>query len=413
MRQTDLQLPDEFLWPTYNGRCIANVPATVASLLNAEFEGLPPLAEGLWKPFSSGAKRVVILLLDAFGWNLLQAEQPRLAHLLNKADCVETIQSIFPSTTAAALSSVWTGVGAAQHGLLGLNLFFPEQGAVGQTLAFTPAFGHYPDALIEAGVKPDSFLQWPGLAQQLASYGIPTYTFKDRKIVHSALSKMHGRGVAQDHGVLSFNDMLTQMGQLLEERSDEPLYMWAYWDVIDILSHYRLWDAPATRAEIVSLFQQIETSFLNVLSEKAKQDTLFFIMADHGQIALPRHIFIDDYPLLQEALFMKPTGDPRVSYLYAKHGREQQMLDTIKQQLSHAIFAMSAEEALAAGLFGPEPHTAVASERLGDIVAIMREDYVLITRDLEKKAKRLKGGHGSLTAGEMQVPWIGIRLDGW
>lgn len=170
MEKPALTLPGEFLWPAYDGRSIANVPATVASILNAQFNGLPPLAEPLWQPYSAGAKRVVVLLLDAFGWNLLQAQQQRLSNILNKADRVEKITSIFPSTTTAALSSVWTGVGPARHGMMGLNLFFPEYGSAGQTLTFTPTFGHYPNSLIEAGLEPTSFLQWPGVGQQLASY---------------------------------------------------------------------------------------------------------------------------------------------------------------------------------------------------------------------------------------------------
>jgi len=358
MAHVRLSLPEEFILPGYDGRSIANVPATIAALLQVGFEGLPPLESGYWQPFGSEIKRVAVLFLDAFGWNLLRAEQQRLTNILKKADCVEKITSIFPSTTTAALSSVWTGVGAAQHGLMGLNLFFPQLATAGQTITFTPTFARFPEALIEAGINPESFLQWPGLAQQLAHDGIPTYTFKDRKIVHSALSKMHGRGVVQDRGVFSFSDLLAQMGRLLEEKVDESLYIWGYWDTIDLLSHYRLWDAAATRAEIGSLFHQIETNFLNALSSKARQDTLLIIMADHGQVALPNHIFLEDHPPLHEALFMKPTGDPRVPYLYAKHGRQAQIIDYIRQQLHDAMVALPAAEALGLDLIRPWPPNA-------------------------------------------------------
>jgi hypothetical protein len=183
--------------------------------------------------------------------------------------------------------------------------------------------------------------------------------------------------------------------------------------MIDTLSHFRLWDSAAVAAEIGSLFQQIETSFLNTLSDKARQDTLFFIMADHGQVALPHLVYIEDHAPLQQALFMKPTGDPRVTYLYAKHGRQQQIIDYINHNLGDAMVALSSEQALAAGLFGPGGGTAVASERLGDVLVIMRQGFVLVTQAMAPTAKRLIGGHGSLTAAEMEVPWIGLRLDGW
>jgi predicted AlkP superfamily pyrophosphatase or phosphodiesterase len=42
------------------------------------------------------------------------------------------LTSIFPSTTVAALSSFWTGAAPAQHGMMGLNIFFPQMAAAGR-----------------------------------------------------------------------------------------------------------------------------------------------------------------------------------------------------------------------------------------------------------------------------------------
>jgi len=63
--------PEEYLLPDYDGGSIANVPATVAALLGVPFEGLPPLRPQLWQPMAHGVKRVVLLIFDAWGWNLL------------------------------------------------------------------------------------------------------------------------------------------------------------------------------------------------------------------------------------------------------------------------------------------------------------------------------------------------------
>lgn len=406
-------LPDELTPPAYDGRSIANIPATAAEILHVPFNGLPSLAAELWQPLAGGAKRVVLLVLDAFGWNLLQAEEANLQRLVKKADVVGKLTSVFPSTTVAALSSMWTGAAPAQHGMLGLTMFFPEYATATEMIRFTPVFAHYPNALVEAGLTPETFLYWPGLAEQLAHYGVPTYSFKGRELVDSALSKMHSRGVVADQGVITFADLLWQMGQTLHDKAGEPLFLFGYWPVIDTLSHFRLWDGAATRAEARMLFHQIEHEFLNRLTAVARQDTLFFITADHGQTAWPDAIFLEDHPRLQEMLFMRPTGEHRVSYLYAKHGRTDDMLYYLQTHLSHALIALRSDVALAAGLFGPAPHTAVALERLGDITVIMRGGYRLLTRAQEKKARHMVGGHGSLTPAEMLVPWLGFRLDSW
>jgi hypothetical protein len=407
------QLPDEFTWPQYDGRSIANIPTAVAEMLHAPFNGLPPLAGELWQPVATGAKRVVLLTLDAFGQNLLEAERPQLDGLINKAGVMGQLTSVFPSTTVAALSSMWTGVAPAQHGMLGLTMFFPDYSTAAQMLSFTPAFGLYPNALMDAGLKPETFLQWPGLAEQLARFGVPTYSFKGREIIDSALSKMHGRGLAADIGAISFADMLTQLGQLLDEKAGQPLFAFAYWPIIDTLSHFRLWDGAATRAEIRTLFHQIEHEFLNRLSARARQDTVFFITADHGQTALPNHILLEDHPHLLDMLFMRPTGEWRVSYLYAKHGRTDDLLRYLNTHLSHAVFAVRSEEAWAAGLFGVGGVASDTQERIGDVVAIMRGGYLLLSQAQEKKARKFKSGHGSMTHAEMVTPWLGFRLDGW
>ncbi|MCL4263796.1 MAG: alkaline phosphatase family protein [Anaerolineae bacterium] len=406
-------LPDEFTPPAYDGRSIANIPATAAEILHVPFNGLPSLAAELWQPLAGGAKRVVLLVLDAFGWNLLQAEAANLERLVQKAGVVGQLTSIFPSTTVAALSTLWTGVAPAQHGMLGFTMFLPDFAVATEMLRFTPVFAHHPNALVDAGLDPETFLQWPGLAEQLARYGVPTYSFKGREIVNSALSKMHGRGLAADQGAVTFADLLWQMGQLLHEKPSEPLLLFGYWPVIDTLSHFRLWNGAATRAEARMLFHQIEHEFLNRLTAVARQDTLLFITADHGQIALPDYIFLEDHPRLQEMLFMRPTGEHRVSYLYARHGRTDDILHYLQTHLSHALIALRSDVALAGGLFGPEPHTAVALDRLGDITVIMRGGYRLLTRTQEKKARHMVGGHGSMTPAEMLTPWLGFRLDSW
>ncbi len=405
---------DEFVWPNYVDGSIANVPATVAALLGVPFKGLPPLRDECWRPLGNDVKRVVVLIVDAMGWNLLQSEKESLEGLLGRTAVISTLTSIFPSTTAAALSSFWTGTAPAQHSLIGLRLFFPEHATAAQMLSFTPLFGKYPDALIDAGLSPDVFLQTPGFAEQLQQSGIPTYSFKGVEIVDSALSKMHGRGVEHSIGIQSVADMLVQIRQTLEDNPGKPMYINGYWPSIDSLSHIHTWQGASVRAELRAIFAQLQRELLDVLSRAAAKDTALFIVADHGQALTPasQHIALDDHPTLKQMLFMRPIGEPRVAYLYVKHGQQKNVIEYINQHLSHAMVAVDADDALTAGLFGPKPFAPNIKERVGDVVVIMRKGYVLLTSKETKKAGKLIGRHGSMTQAEMEVPWLGFRLDG-
>jgi len=407
-----LNLPDEFTGPAYEGNSIGNVPATVARLLDVPFAGLPPLRPELWQPLGD-VRRVVVLIVDSLGWNLLEAVQPYLDPVLRQAAVIDRLTSVFPSTTVAALSSLWTGLAPAQHGLVGLSLFFPEYAVAAQMLHFSPIFRAYPDALVEAGLEPETFLHGPGMAEQLAAAGVPTHAFKGKEIIDSVLSKMHDRGVAGAHGVATAADMFVQMRLLLEKTAGAPLYLCAYWPAIDSLSHTYGWQHPSVVAELRAVFSQLQVELLQPLSAAARQDTAFIIVADHGQVVSPPDeiIQLEEHPSLQHLLLMRPTGEPRVAYLHARQGEQQNVIDYVNERLGHAMLAISAGDALAAGLFGPPPHAPATRLRLGDVVAITRRGHLLLTAKEKEKAGKMVGRHGGMTGAEMQVPWLGFRLD--
>lgn len=414
VEQLDLPVPGEFTLPVYEGGSIANVPGTVARLLGVPFAGLPSLPDSFWRPLGENIRRVVLLTLDGFGWNLFQARQDLVTAVSQKATITQQLTSIFPSTTVAALSSLWTGAAPAQHGLVGLRLFFPDYAVSAGMLDFSPLFYKAQDALVEAGLDPKTFLQHPGVGEQLAAGGVPTYAFKGREIVDSALSQMHGRGVAESFGAITFAEMLVQMREFLDKHAGERLFLNAYWPSIDTLSHYHTWQGTAVSAELRAIFAQLQTDFLDALTEAARQDTAFFLVADHGQELTPvsHQIFLSEHPQLEKMLFMRPTGEPRVLYLYARHGCQQEIIDYINKNLGYAMTAVSTQIALQAGLFGPD-HAANITDRLGDVVVMMRGGYTLFSEAERDKAHRMIGRHGGMTHAEMQVPWLGFRLDGW
>jgi len=409
----NLNLPDEFVRPLYNGRSIANIPATIARLLNAPFTGLTSLQGELWQPMGEGIERVVVILLDAMGWNLYEQERPFFQEMLGQTAVAEPITSVFPSTTVAALSALWTGYAPAQHGLLGFRLFLPDYATVGQLINFTPAFGYYNDILVKSGLEPEKFLHVPGFAQQLQTAVIPTYSFKERSLVKTALSQMHGRGVEKENGAVSFADMMVQIRQLLEAKPGEKLYAFAYWSTIDTLSHHHNWQHPSVKAELRALLYQIRCELFAPLSEVARRGTAVFIAADHGQIVCPseQQIQLADHPELGDMLLMQPTGDTRAIYLYAKHDRQADIITYIQKNLAHAFIAIPSDAALQAGLFGPPPHASVALERVGDVVLLARQGTALLNKLDDGRSTQFVGWHGSLEADEMWVPWLGYRLD--
>ena len=68
----------------------------------------------------------------------------------------------------------------------------------------------------------------------------------------------------------------------------------------------------------------------------------------------------------------------------------------------------SREEAIEEGWFGPG-FDARMSERLGDVVVAMRDDWAVIASEREAIESRLIGMHGSMTSAEQLVPLLEVR----
>lgn len=408
LRQSDLVLPD------YQGNTIANIPPTVARLLGTRIPTLPPLREELWRPMLDGReiRRVVLMLVDGMGQNLIDSLGAEGDWLREVATISGTISSIFPSTTVNALSSLWTGAGPGQHGLVGLELFFPQLGVMGQMLSLTPSFAWWPDALMKAGVDPLTFLAVPGIGELLAEAGIETHAVKHYSLVNTTLSKMHSRGIKAGHGIVTAADMMWQIGELLRQGSDQKQFISAYWAAVDTLSHRHGFDHPAVAAELRAFLALLRQGLLEGLASDARRGTVVILTADHGQIKTPaeKRIFIEDHPRLQELLFMRSAGEPHAAYLYVRDGQKQAVLDYVAQALGHTATALDAEEALQAGLFGPAPYAAEMSHRIGNVIVTMREGYSLLSRHSDQFITDFVGRHGGLTPDEMEVPFFAFCL---
>jgi hypothetical protein len=127
------RVADGYAWPAYDSHSLDRVPGTAAAALGVEFDRSLPAAavpDGEYE-------NVVVLLIDGYGWDRFQAgERPALLDRLAAAGETTPITSVYPTETAAAITSLNTGRTPAEHGLLGWNLRLPPVDRTVQTLPF-------------------------------------------------------------------------------------------------------------------------------------------------------------------------------------------------------------------------------------------------------------------------------------
>lgn len=414
-RYRKLNLPPPFIAPNYGGRSIVNVPATIVRALGGFFH-TPPLDAEITTGFTTGVQRVVAIVVDALGYRrLLDAldanPQNGFNKLLQRGANLVPLTSVFPSTTTAALTSLWSGYTPAEHGFVGFQLFLREQSVRANMIRFSPVatqdLGW--QQLVAAGLKPENFLPIPALPQTLEYFGIPVYNFIEAPFIESPLSHVQIRGVKETFGYVTSSDLWVILRQQIEQRRAERALFVAYWSALDDIGHRYGPSHDATLAELNNLGYSFEYEFLRRLSPAARAGTLFLLTADHGQLDTPseRAIFWRNHPALRECLVMDFVGEARAAYLYCRNGEVEAARAYIETQLGEQFCVLDSRAALDAGLFGGGTPAPELKHRVGDLIALARENFYWE----EKEEVKMRGRHGGLAEQEMLVPLIVARLE--
>lgn len=410
-------IPSNFVWPRYEGISVANLAATVARAFGFELPGaLPPLHQGLLAPMLEGVERVVLVVVDALGWEQLQwvmaSHSGTVFSRIQQSGRLIPITTTFLSTTTSVLNTIWTGRSSLEHGLLAFELFLREWSMAVEAISFSPINAPFAGLLEGWGFEAKRFLPVPTAAQTLESVGVPTYAVTARPLVGTPLSQMQHRGVKDIYGYAYASEFWLMLRRVLEEHCGQRFMLSGYWSGVDSLAHHY---GPLDRTgelEILSIAHLMEQGFLEGLSSAARKGTLLLMTADHGQITTPAQsaVFLRDHPKLRDMLFLPPLGESRVPFFYVRPGQYANAWNYLHERLSKHFIFYSRQALIENGLLGSgTPHPEL-DYRLGDIVGIARDDAYLV-RDPEL-AQRLRGRHGGLDSREMLVPLVAMRLDG-
>lgn len=403
----------EMLLPSYDGLSIASLPGTIARLLEAPPFGLPPLDEAVLSNLPSSVQRVVLLVLDGLGYHafleyLADPEIPLWRSLLK--DAVFTpLTSVSPSTTASALTTLWTGALPAAHGIVGYEMWLKEYGVTANmiqhsVMAYANDFG----GLSRAGFKPEEFMPLPTLAGHLAQGGIHTHAYLHASIARSGLSAMHLQGAS----VIPFRnsaDLWVGLDHHLRRGKASRSYTYIYWGDLDELAHRYGPQDRRVRVEFASFSRVFEEVFLKPSLRQRGGSTLVMVTADHGLVHTPRQPALElrSHPAFLDLMPIKPTGENRMAYLFACSGCLEEVRRYVETAWPGRFLVLPSADVLASGLLGGPPHHPLLASRLGDWVLFARGDAYLWWA---RKENPLLGRHGGLSPQEMVVPFLALQI---
>jgi predicted AlkP superfamily pyrophosphatase or phosphodiesterase len=396
------------LKPIYADYSFANIANTVEHLLTGASRA-PLLPADCFGGSYPRPRKVVTFFIDAFGWAFWKAhyERFRTTSRIVSDGVLTPISALFPSTTAASVSTLNLGVPPSAHALYEWNIYIPAYGETIQSLAFSPlGRRHGRDACLQKGYDPGKLLEvHETVHQRLVRNGVKSVQFSGSGYAGSAYNTVASAGAEVIvHGTLA--EALVQLKTRLEQ-SDDKAWLGFYWASIDTIAHLYGPGTPFHDAEIGSFWSTVDAVFRDVQSE----DTLYLFFADHGQVRVDVRdtLYINKlFPALADSLAISPTGNviypsgsPRDMFLHVRPERRDEVLSTLQQRLDGKGLVMSVDEALGHGLFGDGPISPELRRRLGDVLVLPHADQFIWWQEHGVMGNAFNGHHGGLAPDEL------------
>ena len=401
--------------PDYGGRGLANVPGTVLAALGArEDRDIPPLRD-LDPGLADGVRQVVVILADGLGFGQLETlcargDMPFIASVLERARGRRDAQlleatSVFPSTTAAAITTLHTGRTPQEHGNLAYFCWLEEFGQVTQMLRWGPAKQRRGSYFDDPTLDPVRFRRVPSLHARLVERGARSYVIEPEVFRREAMTRMHA-AEAEYVGYALPSTMAVRLRQLLDQRpwGSALAYVYAYWAGADTTGHLYGPRGPEHAMEAALLDRALERA----LAARTEGDTLVILTADHGHAEVDPAELIDleGDAELRSLLAHPVAGEPRLAFFHTD--RTDAVREHLERRWPGAFTFLDREEAIAAGLFGRGDATA-ARRRIGELCGMLQGARAATIVRVDGQAVQHRGAHGGMTADEMRIPILAWR----
>ena len=366
-----------------------------------------------------GTENVVLLLLDGLGYREWRKHEADgfIGTLSRKGD-VRPISTVFPSTTAAALTTISTGLTPQEHGLPEWYVYMKEIGDVIVTLPFARAGEQGRDTLVGA-MDPKALFDGRTIFERLKDAGVRSTSLTNRALANTAYSEVSRRG-SKVEPYITASDLSVNLRRLVEGAKGKNLF-YVYWSFIDTIEHSYGPNTDVASLEASLISHALQEGFLSKLSHEAAKRTLFIVTADHGQVNVdPRKtLYMNRFKKLLKVLStnssgerIPPWGSARDSFISVDDARLDEVEAYLLRKLEGVASVLKTKEAIKMGLFGINEPTRKFRRRVGNLMILPHGTNTVWYRYRKGDSLDLRGHHGGLSADEMTIPLATARLSG-
>lgn len=358
-------------------------------MVPAPASGRPTLdgvARDLLDALVENERSQLLIIVDGLGAGDLRAHAAYARSLSSRMTKRDVALSVFPTTTAAALTSIMTASPPGQHGLVGYEVRDPTSGRIVNQLA----------GWERSGIDAQSWQRESTIFERAREAGFEAHVVHLPKYAASSFTGATLRGAVFE-GVKDVRERVLRAGQLAS--GARPGLVVCYVPELDKAGHGNGVASP----EWLNALEEIDAALARMRVTGADVT----VTADHGMINVPerRHVLLESGdPRLQGVAAI--AGEPRLLHIYLEPGTGTEAYVASWRELSGEQADIgSRDEWIAAGHFG-EMHEDVRP-RVGDVLVAARGNWAFYdARRRDGAGRGMIGQHGSLTPEETRVPLI-------
>jgi predicted AlkP superfamily pyrophosphatase or phosphodiesterase len=302
-----------------SARSIVGVADDLLAAIRGESESLPAVSS------------TVLVVIDGLGAITLRAHAGHARTLTGAMSKQDVASSVFPSTTAAALTSILTGVWPGGHGLVGYRVRDPRRDVLVNQLS-----GWETD-----GLDPVTWQAAPTVFERASAIGLGAFAVGLPAYARSGFTRATLRGAVYS-GASGPAERVAAAYALAESNPGSLVY--CYMPEIDKAGHKH----GIASAEWVGALEGVDAA----LDVRVPAGVGVMITSDHGMIDVPpqRQIILDEQHLAGVA---HVGGEPRMIHAYVEAAVEPaEIVARWREDLDGLADVIGREEAVSSGLFG-------------------------------------------------------------
>ena len=331
------------------------------------------------------ATRVCVILVDGLGAENIRRGAGHAPFLNAALKGSKSVNTVFPTTTAAAITSFGLGAQPGIHGVFGYSVYERSTNKVRNLLSgwdseFTPA----------------DFQQLPSVASSAAEHGVKAYTVGPAEYSDSGFTNLNMSG-AEYRPAKTFDERVSETKAILSAKHKSLTYL--YFPELDSIAHAYGVNSTAWLTKL----EDLDAAFRELVSD-LPNGAAVVLTADHGvvDVQYENQILLDEFELTG---LLSVTGDPRNCFLYFESQSDAAVAKAkLADQLEGRAMVCTPLELKAAGWLS---HEVANGEFLPDLFVISEEGYACYHRGFAKpQSLKMVGQHGGISQTELSVPLL-------